>query len=384
MRRRSRGQRRRRMVFRVLAAVVILAVAGFIGIRLIAGPAEIDVAHRPDNLAIQGGWQTPFPNPVLPAGSLYPRALWNDPTLLKEGDQYVMWMTTSIEEPFKPPIVPFRAVSDDHGKTWRLDPPTPVALPTGTDFVNIETPSVVKFHGQYHMYFSGIYPKPTPALMAIGHAVSADGKSWTVSPHPVLIETKTFSDWNGFMVGEPGAIVRGDDIFVYFSAIGARASGQPPQDQSIGLATTKDGEHFGQQKRVVVQAPIYPPEKGFAGYSTPSPFELNGRVHLLYDVALSIKGGNPEWQQVALHHAVSTTDGRGDFVQDELPIFTRNSFPWTMGEIIGPSALVDDGKVKIWFGGHVPVSQLGPLIARGFSGSEFGINYAEKPVAAFQ
>jgi hypothetical protein len=363
--------------------LLVLVAIGLFGLRLASGESAIDISKRPDNMPVQSGWRTPFPNPVLPAGSLYPRALWNDPTLLREGDQYVMWMTTSIETPFKPPIVPFRAVSDDKGKTWRLDPPTPVATPDGTRFVNIETPTVVKFHGMYHMYFSGIYPDAKPTLMAIGHAVSPDGKSWKVSRDPVLSESGNLQDWNGFMVGEPGAIVRGDEIFVYFSAVGARASGVPPQDQSIGLAVTKDGEHFGPQLRVLTQASIYPPEKGFAGYSTPSPFELHGRVHLLFDVVLSLKGANPDWQQVALHHAYSVSDGRGDFVQDDKPIFTRNSFPWTLGEVIGPSALVDEGKVKMWFGGHVPIGSLGPLVQRGYSGNEFGINYAEKDVTAF-
>jgi hypothetical protein len=220
--------------------------------------------------------------------------------------------------------------------------------------------------------------------MAIGHAVSPDGKTWKVSREPVISETGRPQDWNGVLVGEPGAIVRGDEIFVYFSAVGARAGGQPPQDQTIGLAKTRDGEHFGPSTRVLVQAPVYPPEKGFAGYSTPSPFELDGKVHLLFDVVLNLRGGNPDWQQVALHHAVSRTDGQSDFVQDDKPIFTRNSFPWTLGEVIGPSALVDGGKVKIWFGGHVPVSHLGPLIKRGYAGTEFGINFAEKDVAAFR
>ncbi len=384
MTRHSRASRRRRTVLRPLRAVAFVVLAGCSGSGLIAAPAGIDISKRPDNIATQGGWQTPLPNPVMPAGSMHPRALWNDPTVMKEGDQYVMWMTTSIEEPFKPPVVPFRAVSDDRGKTWRLDPPAPVALPTGSRFVSVETPSVVKFRGKYHMFFSGIYPNAKPTLMAIGHAVSADGKIWKVSPDPVLTETGRAQEWNGFLVGEPGAIVRGDEIFVYFNATGARASGQPPQDQSIGLATTTDGEHFGPQMKVLTQAPVYPPEKGFAGYSCPQPFELNGRVHLLYDVALNIKGAEPEWQQVALHHAVSSTDGRGDFVQDALPIFTRNSFPWTLGELDGPAALVDDGKVKMWFGGHVPTNELPRLAIRGFSGNEFGIDYAEKDVAGFR
>lgn len=361
-----------------LAALAFIVVAGVTG-----DAAPLDISKRPDNMPTQAGWTTPLHNPVLPAGSLRRQALWNDPTLLKEGGTYIMYMTTSIETPFKPPIVPFRATSPD-GTAWKLDPPTPVAMPTGTRFVNIETPSVVKFHGEYHMFFSGIYPNARPALMAVGHAVSPDGITWKVSPGPVISETGRPQDWNGVLVGEPGAIVRGDEIFVYFSAVGARATGIPPQDQSIGLAITRDGEHFGPPKRVLTQSATYPAERGFAGYSTPSPFELNGQVHLLYDVALSLKEARPDWQQVALHHARSTTDGKSDFIQDEQPIFTRNSFPWTLGEVIGPSALVDDGQVKIWFGGHVPVSDLGPLIRRDFSGEEFGINYATRPVADFE
>ena len=380
---RRRPHRRRPWLRRTLIGAGLLLAAGCAALVLMAKPAEIDVASRPDNIPSQGGWETPLPNPVLKAGDLFPRAVWNDPTLMKEDGQYVMWMTTSIETPFKPPIVPFRAVSPD-GVSWRLDPPTPVAMPTGTRFVSIETPSVVRFRGQYHMYFSGIYRDNKPTLMAIGHAVSPDGKTWTVSEGPVIQETGKPQDWNGFLVGEPGAIVRGDEIFVYFSAVGARASGQPPQDQTIGLARTRDGEQFGPPVKVLAQAGIYPPEKGFAGYSTPSPFELDGKVHLLVDVALNQRGASPEWQQVALHHAVSMTDGTGAWVQDAQPIFTRNSFPHTLGEVIGPSALVDGGMLKIWFGGHVPVSHLGPLVSRGYKGSEFGINFAQKSLSAFR
>ena len=256
-------------------------------------------------------------------------------------------------------------------------------MPTGTSFVNIETPSVVKYHGQYHMFFTGIYPPGGPALMAVGHAVSPDGVQWTVSPNAVLSATGRPSDWNGVLVGEPGAIVHGDEIMVYFTALASRAGGSPPQDQTIGLATTRDGEHFSAQQKVLAQNELYPAQQGFAGYSTPSPFELDGKIHLLFDVVLSRKDQSPEWQQVALHHAVSATDGRGGFVQDAMPIFTRNSFAWTHGEVIGPSALVDGGQVKMWFGGHVPVRDLGPLIRRGFSGDEFGINFASRPVADF-
>src|SRR6516225_8096104 len=105
-------------------------------------------------------------------------------------------MPTSIKEPFKPPIVPFRAVSPD-GVNWRLDPQTPVAMPDGTRFVNIETPSVVKFQNRYHMFFSGIYPQGGPAIMAVGHAISDDGVRWQVSRDPVIASTGKPQDWNG-------------------------------------------------------------------------------------------------------------------------------------------------------------------------------------------
>lgn len=36
--------------------------------------------------------------------------------------------------------------------------------------------------------------------------------------------------------------------------------------------------------------------------------------------------------------------------------------------IDGPAALVDEGQVKIRFGGHAPISALGPLVVRDYSG----------------
>ncbi len=367
---------------RVIVMVALVAALGVVALSLVHGKDRDDVTLRPDRIESQSGWSTPFKNPVIKAGDLRHRGLWDDPDVLKENGQYIMYLTTSVDEPFKPPILPFRAVSTD-GVNWKLDPETPLLSPAGTDFVSMETPAVVKFRGRYHMFFTGVYPSSGPAMMAIGHAVSPDGVHWTASPKPVLSPTGHPADWNGFLVGEPGAIVHDDQIFVYFTALAARASGKPPQEHTIGLARTEDGEHFTPPVEVLAQSPLYPPDKGFAGYSTPQPFELNGKVHLLFDVILSLMSAHPEWQQVAIHHAVSMTDGRGDFVQDDKPIFTRNDFPGTMGEIAAPTALVDDGLVKIWFFGHVPVSDLGPLIGRDFSGPEFGIDYATRPVSDF-
>ena len=377
---RRRGQfgRRGMLGWAGLSAVAGIGTAG-----LVQCSAENTADARPLGLTSRGGWAFPQPNPIIKAGDMRSQGLWNDPCVLHDGTSYIMYLTSSTSAPFKPPVLPFRAVSPD-GLAWSLSPATPLLSPAGTPFASLETPSVVRFRGAWHMFFTGIMARPNPAPMSVGHAVSADGITWKVTPQPVLTATGKITDWNGYLVAEPGAIVWKDRMLVYFAAIGARPGGNPPQAQSIGLAITTDGVTFGPPSRVLEQAPLYPPSRGFIGYSTPMAFALGNKVHLVYDVAVNWTGDDPEWQQVALHHAVSNRDGEGDFVQDAAPLMTRDDFDWTGGEIASPTVLVEGSKLHMWFAGHVHKSQLGPLIRRGISGREFGIGYATRPAADFE
>jgi hypothetical protein len=326
--------------------------------------------------------QQPTAAPIIKAGDLRSQGLWNDPCVLKEGGQYILYMTTSVNKPFEPPVLPFRAVSTD-GISWQLAPPTPLMTASGTSFKSIETPSVIKFAGRYHLYFTGVMADTSGPPMSVGHAQSDDGLNWTVTPDPVIKATGNPNDWNGYLVGEPGAIVRGNEVFVYFSAVGARQSGKPPQRQTIGLARSPDGVNFSPPVIVLEQSSLYSAAQGFAGYSAPSAFEYQGKIHLLYDVVLFRSGAEPEWQQVALHHAAAADGVRG-FAQDDKPLLTRDDFAWTSGEILAPTALVDGNNLKMWFAGHVRRDQLAPLVQRDFSGGEFGIGYAVLPLAVLQ
>jgi hypothetical protein len=368
---RKAARRLDRLGVAVMAAVLLSACSE----RAPAAPVNL-------GLQSQGGWTLSSHAPVIRAGDMRKQGLWNDPSVLFEDGRYVMYFTTSVDKPFSPPILPFRAVSPD-GANWRLEPETPLLSAKGTHFNSIETPSVVKFRGRYHMFFTGTFEHPNPSPMAIGHAVSDDGIHWSATPTPVLAATGQGADWNGYLVGEPGAVVFKDEILLYFSAVGARPGGHPPQSQTIGLARTVDGEHFSAPAKVLTQSSLYPPERGYAGYSTPAGFVLGGKVHLIYDVAHFQPGGDPEWEQVALHHAVSS-DGGVTFLQDASPILSREDLPWTSGEILAPSALVEGDQVTLWFAGHVRRKDLGPMIRRGIAGPEFGIGTARKSVSAFQ
>lgn len=328
----------------------------------------------PAVLKSQPGWKADTTRPLIQAGDMRDRGLWNDPCVLKEGGSYIMYMTSSVNEPFQPPVLPFRATSKD-GTNWKLNPKTPLLNPAGTPFVSLETPSVVRFRGAYHMFFTGIYPPGHMPPMAIGHAVSNDGISWKTDKEPVITATGTPRDWNGYLVGEPGAVIHNGRISLYFTAIGARPGGRPPQLQTIALATTLDGRSFSEAKKVLGQSSLYRPEQGYVGYSTPSAYVFDNKVHLFFDVAHYQKGAEREWHQVALHHAVSP-DGETNFIQDSAPIFARSSFGWTSGEIRSPSVLLDDDVLKLWFAGNVAISDLAPLIRRGMKGKEFGIGFA--------
>lgn len=330
----------------------------------------------PPRLVSQSDWQPADDKPILPAGSLREQALWNDPSVVRTQDGYVMYMTTSTQAPFEPPILPFRAVSAD-GAKWRLDPARALLSPDGGPYASIETPSVVRFNGLWHMFFTGIYPDPDPSPMAIGHAVSSDGIAWRIR------EWKLFGaagdGWQSYLVGEPGAVVHGDRLIVYFSAVGAREGGGPPL-QSIGLSSSTDGRNFSSVERAFGQGAAYPVEQGFAGYSSPAAVSWGGDVHLFYSVVHWQSGGDPEWKQVAIHHARSRT-GTSGFEEDGAPIISTADSSWTSGEVLAPAPLIEDGQVKVWFGGHVANSELAPLIRRNISGPEFGIGLVTAPVS---
>lgn len=332
----------------------------------------------------QRGWQSDIPNPCLSFGMLRRFASWNDPCVLKVDGNYVMYMTTALGAPGQPPVLPLRAVSQD-GTRWTLDPATPLLVagkdPSAFDFQSIETPSVVRFKGRYEMYYTGV-SKGLAGPMAIGHATSDDGVHWTKDPNnPVLRPSGIPADFNGLQVAEPGAVVRGDEVYLYFSSVSLRGDGNPPARRVIALAKSSNGSRFGPPKIVLEQGALYPAKQGFDGYSTPSAAIHNGRMHLFYDVGYFHRGAEHAWTQVAIHHAVSD-DGETDWVEDRKPIFTRRSFDWTSLEVRSPSPLFEGGVLHLWFAGNAHVAEFLPDVRKSGQTTKFGIGRATRKLDA--
>mgnify|MGYP002379717006 CR=1 FL=1 len=314
-------------------------------------------------------------NPIIGLGDLSEFGAWNDPCVLKVPDGYVMYLTSNRSKAADSPVEPYRAVSAD-GFQWRLDPSGPLLRVDGTSYIKLETPHVVEYEGQFHMYLSAVYPEGQVPTMAIVHARSSDGVTWQFSNggKPVISATGKLADWNGYTVAEPGAVVFNDQIHLYFSAAGARPGGKPPILQTIALARSRDGTTFDRPQIVLRQSDLFPPERGYVGYSTPSPLVIEGRVHLFYDVAHHQNGRIPEWLQVALHHARST-DGI-HFDQDPVVLAKQHGAPWLASEVRSPSVLLEGSVLRLWFAGHGERGEvLRQLTER--RGRLFGIGYAE-------
>jgi hypothetical protein len=332
------------------------------------------------DLPVQDGWRPHAENPCLSFGQHRPLASWNDPCVLKRDGKYIMYMTTSLMVPGRPPVEPFRAVSDD-GVSWSLEPKTPLIAPgkgaADFDFQSVETPSVVSFKGKFHLYYTGVQ-KELSGPMAIGHATSDDGTHWTKDPsNPVLRATGNPSDFNGFQVAEPGAVVRGEEIYLYFTSVGLRPGGNPPARRVIALAKSADSSHFGAPKVVLEQSDLYSAKLGFDGYSTPSAAIHDGHVHLFYDVGYWSPNSERKWAQVALHHAVSN-DGETSWTQDRKAIFTRRSFGWTSLEVRSPTALFDGDVLRLWFAGNAEVEEFLPEVKQTGRTKKFGIGFATR------
>ncbi len=319
-----------------------------------AGPdASLDATPldaAPCSLAVPS-WSM-VPSGPLPDLAYSPYTLWNDPSVLREGNQLRMWLSGGDPRSGTNPISLYQA-SSANGADWEIDP-SPILEPGSSgqwDDHGVETPSVIRDGmGTYHLYYTGSAVGAAPGVYAIGHATSTDGTEWTKDPKNPVITTEASSDWGIFTVAEPAAVYvpSTDTIHLYY------ASAHTP-DGAFGilLATSKDGSSFahhedgdGNREPVLVQSASYPASDGYRGYSTPAvAIGPEGRLHLFHDV---VTGG---FEQVALAYAVS--DDGITFTEVQTDIVTRESASWLAREVRAPFPLFEADQLVLFFVGGI-------------------------------
>ena len=281
---------------------------------------------------------------------------WADPTVLKVNNEYIMYASAMHGGVSTPqPISIYRFTSLD-GYSWVMNPSTPVFEPVNGTFYEggIETPNVVFFNSEFHMY-NTVYFQNDPFQFKISHATSPNGINWTMDNFPVIVPDSTV-DWMSEIIGEPGALVKDDTLYLFYTGISNTG------DVSIGLVRSLDGSSFFDTTQVVtIPRDVYPVVDGYLGLSTPDATLVGDTIYLFTDIVRTDTFN--DWNQVGLQQFKSYGD-INKWYYDTTNIHMSSDFAWTDGnylsQLLGVAPLMDGNRLRLWYWGY-DLAEIGPL-----------------------
>ena len=281
---------------------------------------------------------------------------WADPTVLKVNNEYIMYASAMHGGVSTPqPISIYRFTSLD-GYSWVMNPSTPVLEPVNGTFYEggIETPNVVFFNSEFHMY-NTVYFQNDPFQFKISHATSSNGINWTMDNFPVIVPDSTV-DWMSEIIGEPGALVKDDTLYLFYTGISNTG------DVSIGLVRSLDGSSFFDTIQVVtIPRDVYPVVDGYLGLSTPDATLVGDTIYLFTDIVRTDTFN--DWNQVGLQQFKSYGD-INKWYYDTTNIHMSSDFAWTDGnylsQLLGVAPLMDGNRLRLWYWGY-DLAEIGPL-----------------------
>lgn len=309
-------------------------------------------------------WKLSNANPLLARGKshfgLDSRLIWNDPSVLKEHNQYSMWVSAGFSAHG---AKIYRLISAD-GISWQISNGGKPVLEAGTkddfDCLGVETPAVLKVKNIYHMYYSAYKRGDAECssgsiFVTMGHATSQDGIHWNKQGELTSLTEHVGNGqgnrWGWLARGEPSAVFINNKFYLYFADVRCRrddCSGSPAPERGISVATSLDGHYFRQlgSTPVLLQTSVYSDKDGWEGYSTPWAIVKNGKVDLFVDVAKTIDG---KFYQTALAHFTSTNGQKFSLVHKDIVLTGQQS--WFAGSVRAPSVLEENGILRMWFAG---------------------------------
>lgn len=314
--------------------------------------------------AVARAWQTHAGNPFLNRGQSHfgmdANLIWNDPSVVKEGSLYIMWVSAGFSA-YQAKV--YRLTSTD-GLTWTMtNNGNPVieasTNPSDFDCFGIETPNVLKVAGIYHMYYT-VYRNTTNCTQAsgavsMGHATSTDGLTWTkqgeLTSLSSMIGDPTGNQWGWLGRGEPSVIYYNSNFYLYFTDIRCRLSNCSGglAERGISLAQSNDGHTFSQvgSTPILLQSAHYPQNDGWEGYSTPSAIlRTSGRVDLFVDVARNISG---QFFQTTISH-FSSPNGL-NFSIKSYDIVQAGNEAWSNASVRAPTVVEQNNQLWMWYAG---------------------------------
>ncbi len=146
-------------------------------------------------------------------------------------------------------------------------------LPSTAQLENAYAPSVLKVGSSYQMWYSDVALEP----WSIRHAVSEDGRTWSVTPDPVVVLDQS---WEHGRLFYPYVLQPANDLFVMW--YGSYQSADPHKT-ALGFAVSEDGIQWQKSDHNPVFGPD--PERAWEShYTTSQSIQLlpDGRWRMWY------------------------------------------------------------------------------------------------------
>jgi hypothetical protein len=340
---------------------------------LVLAIAEVAPAMAAPRCRFPDNWiRAPQPARAAAGGPLSPLRIAADPSVIRRGGRYEMWFTNADSRK-RTGIA--RAESGD-GLAWTVwrspSAPDPVmdlvlaAPPNAWDSPGLETANVlVGPDGLYRMYYTGNRAPEGSVTYAIGLATSPDGIRWTRRDTPVL---EPVAAWERPICTSPGSCRNGgvlEPSVLFDAAAGLYRMwyvglGEPPNSFRtfrIGHATSPDGINWTRLPTPVFSlgSPGRWDEMWTSHVNVVA--DPGGGYHMFYfgSAPADYRDG-VEMQRGAIGHAFSDDGVRWER-NPRNPILSPRpgqADAWTIG---GPSAIIEEGRIRLWFFGN-PTSGL--------------------------
>lgn len=264
--------------------------------------------------------------------------------------------------------------------------PAPQLTPGDWDSVDVLNPSVVRRDGLYYNFYSGYDGR----AWHTGLATSSDGERWRKQGKVLSPDAGT---WEGGYIAANGSAVVAQNRFLYWYQAGAESSPQ------IGLARSEDGKVWRKEPKPVL---VTGPRGSWDERGAADPYVLRlGDFYYMYylgqdrarrqrlGLARSPDGvrweklrsnpllelgaggafdenglGEPAvWQSHGAYWMLYTGRDRQEYRRiglarsadgvtwKKLPGVFAGAEPWDSKVICDPSVLVENGAIRVWFGG---------------------------------
>jgi predicted GH43/DUF377 family glycosyl hydrolase len=161
------------------------------------------------------------------------------------------------------------------------------------------------------------------------------GHPWRKEQAPVL-DTGPFESWDERAAADPYVVQISGYFYLYYLG---QDRADPPR-QRLGIARSTDGIHWEKLRANPILEPGPPGSFDEAGVGEPAVWQSHGFYWMLFT--------GRDFSEVRRLGLARSTDG---VHWTKLPTVFSGSHPWDSKVICDPTVLVENGEIRVWFGG---------------------------------